>query len=58
MGDFENNTLLLLGEIKAKVEALEKREEQHEMREWVKVVVVIPFITILHAIMNKLGVKV
>lgn len=56
--DFEQNVYYLLGQIKADVEALKQKDHDHEMREWIKVAVVIPIITLLHAIMNKFGVKV
>jgi hypothetical protein len=63
--DFENEVMRSLGRIEEKVDGqkeriddLEEYNENQEFRNWVKVAVVIPVVTVLHAALNKIGVKV
>jgi hypothetical protein len=65
MENFQHEVMRSLGRIEEKVdgqkdriEALEDRNERQEWKDWIKVVVMVPVITLLHAILNKIGVKV
>lgn len=65
MADFESDVMRSLGRIEQKVDdhgdrikSLEHHNEVQEWRDWIKVGIVIPVITGLHAILNRLGIKV
>lgn len=65
MSDFENEVMRSLGRIEGavsghgeRISALEKHNEVQGWRDWIKISVMIPVITILHAILNKVGIKV
>jgi hypothetical protein len=65
MSDFENDVMRSLGRIEqhlkdqnGRVDRLERKNEIDEWRDWIKIAVVLPVITAIHALLNKIGVRV